>query len=119
MTKLQTIKIKELKEENKKLRKIINQIKHSTKCPYCFSMTSIKHGKRETKKGLIQRYECLNCNKKFSIREESFRMRHDSDLIEKVIKLHKKGYSSREIAKNIKEVSHVTITRWIKDFIEI
>jgi len=113
MTKRQQRIIKELKEENKDLREIIEKIKHAVKCPYCLSIVSIKHGKRITDKGIIQRYKCLSCHKKFMIRDESFRMRHDNELIEKARELKNKGHTLREISKILGNLSHVTIMRWI------
>jgi len=111
--------IKQLRAENAELRRIIKQIRNSTRCPYCAATISIKNGTRNTEKGFIQRYKCLSCNKKFSLRQESFRMRHDSDLINKARRLHKKGLTTREIQKEIGSVSHVAIHRWIKNFGDI
>ena len=113
MTKRQQRFIRELREENRDLRRIIEKIKHAVKCPYCLSITNIKHGKRITDKGIIQRFECLSCHKKFMIRDESFRMRHDNELIEKARELKKKGYTLREISKILGNLSHVTIMRWL------
>ena len=113
MTKRQQRIIRDLKEENKDLRDKIEGIKNAVKCPYCLSIVSIRHGKRITEKGIIQRYECLSCHKKFMIRDESFRMRHDNELIEKARELKSKGYTLREISKVLGDLSHVTIMRWL------
>jgi transposase-like protein len=113
MTKRQQRIIRDLREENKDLRDKIEGIKNAVKCPYCLSIVSIRHGKRITDKGIIQRYECLSCHKKFMIRDESFRMRHDNELIEKARELKSKGYTLREISKVLGGLSHVTIMRWL------
>ncbi len=117
MTKRQQETINELRNESKELRRILMKIKQAVKCPYCLSIVSIRHGKRYTKKGIIQRYECLACHRKFMIREDSFRMRHDSKIINKAVELYEKGYSTREITNKLNEnISHVTVSRWIRDF---
>lgn len=116
MTKRQKETIRELKLENKELKKILINLKNSTKCPFCLSLVSIKSGKRYTNRGVIQRYKCLACSKRFTIMEADFRMRHNIDKINKALKLNKQGLSLRQISNIIKNVSHTTIFFWIKEF---
>ena len=91
------------------------------KCPYCKAHRSliIKHGHRKIMVNRSnQRYHCLVCDRRFSLRGDLFRMRNDKPIIEQALLLKQKGNSSREIAKKLdKKVSHVTILRWIKKFI--
>ena len=84
-------------------------------CPYCDNEQIIKKGFRYTqKKGILQRYFCLECNKHFQENWEDFSRHHiPYDTIIRIMELHYKGYSLRRIAKLI-GVSHMTISNIIK-----
>ncbi|MFH1824216.1 MAG: hypothetical protein ABH873_03205, partial [Candidatus Firestonebacteria bacterium] len=46
-------------------------------CPNCHSTNIIKRGKRKTdNRGLIQRYGCQDCNKRFVIDDGFFKMKN-------------------------------------------
>lgn len=49
--------------------RIIDKKDNNPMCPYC-SCSSVKRGTRQMKKGLMYRYNCINCNKKFSIQAQ-------------------------------------------------
>jgi intein/homing endonuclease len=47
--------------------KIVDKKEKNPLCPECFEQKTIKGGERQMKHGLMFRYTCTNCNKKFSI----------------------------------------------------
>lgn len=78
------------------------------KCPNCKYSYTYKRGIRKTKNlGLIQRYGCSLCNKRFTINP------HRPKMSEIAIKLAKEaikaGLSSRKIKKILKEVLNVEV----------
>ena len=51
-------------------------------CPKCNSKKIVKRGKRKTQnRGLIQRYGCQNCNRRFVVDEGFFKMKNHPNKI--------------------------------------
>ncbi|MEK6879810.1 MAG: hypothetical protein AABY22_09400, partial [Nanoarchaeota archaeon] len=90
-------------------------------CPHCQSNDINKHGFRYLKnRGTIQKYQCKDCNKKFSDTTDFKRMINNKETIKKALKLHQKGKSLREISKELKKegitITHTSIMAWIDKF---
>ena len=61
-------------------------------CPFCKSKKVVKRGKRKTdNRGLIQRYGCQDCNKRFVIDDGFFRMRNHPKKITCALDLFYRG----------------------------
>jgi len=86
------------------------------KCLNCNSKEVIKHGRRKTHRGFIQRYKCKSCGYDFIKKDKYFRMKNSKYKIEKALKLLKEGYSLRQIKKKMRGISHTGIMRWNKKF---
>lgn len=80
------------------------------RCDRCNSINVIKRGKRKTKIGISQRYECKECGRRFT--HELIKHRK-AKIIAFAMDLHFKGLSTRKIGDKIK-VHHTTIIRWIR-----
>lgn len=91
------------------------------KCPKCDSNDVVKHGTRKTQnRGLVQKYQCKNCNYKFS-NPEGWRMRSDPEYIDYALKLYSKGLSLRGVVEQLIKkykikVAHQTVMHWVNDF---
>jgi len=103
-------------------------MKHSNKqksevkkviCPNCKSEKIIKRGKRKTQnRGLIQRYGCQNCNKRFVIDDGFFKMKNHPNKITCAIDLFYKGVSTRKVQEHFQAFyphnsSHKSIYKWV------
>lgn len=118
---LKEIEVPELEETKKKIKQIeksLNKLKTNIRCPKCNSWNVIKHGTRKTmERGIIQRYGCKDCKWSFCIYGQDYRMRSNKNMINKALKLRKKGktYSQiKEILNN--KISRKTIGRWLDKF---
>ena len=100
----------------------IQDFKNISICPYCDSKRSKKRGFRKTQnRGKIQRYECLDCNKRYVKRDGFFRMKNDSNKITMCLDMYYKGISLRKIQYHLgvflpHNSSHMTILRWIRKY---
>jgi len=64
----------------------------SVSCPKCNSKNTIKRGKRKTQnRGLIQRYSCQDCNKRFVEDNGFYRMRNNPKKITCALDLFYRG----------------------------
>ena len=91
-------------------------------CPQCGSIELIKNGKRKTKFGEVQRYQCKTCNFRFTIDNGFSRMKHDPMIITLTLDLYFKGLSYRKIADHILQfhklkVNQTTLMRWVKKYL--
>jgi len=88
-------------------------------CPNCNSKNIVKRGKRKTEnRGLMQRYGCQDCNKRFVIDEGFFRMRNHPKKITCAIDLFYRGVSTRKVQEHFKAFyphnsSNMSIYRWV------
>jgi transposase-like protein len=89
-------------------------------CPVCGSKNLKKAGVRHNKAGDIQRHECLDCGKLFSINIGFERMKHNPKAITAAMQLYFSGESLRNTQRSLKfigaEVSHQTISNWIEKY---
>ena len=73
-------------------------------CPKCHSVKIIKRGKRKTQnRGLIQRYGCKDCGKRFVQDLGFFRMRNNNKKVTLCLDLFFKGVSTRQIQSHLQQ----------------
>ncbi len=88
-------------------------------CPNCNSNKVVKRGKRKTQnRGLIQRYGCLDCKKRFVEDNGFFKMKNHPKKITCAIDLFYRGVSTRKVQEHFKAFyphnsSNVTVYRWV------
>ncbi len=88
-------------------------------CPNCKSKKIIKRGKRKTQnRGLIQRYGCQNCNKRFVIDAGFFKMKNAPNKVTLCLDLFYRGISTRKVQEHLQafyphNCSHKSIYKWI------
>jgi len=101
-------------KQQEELKKVI--------CPNCKSENIIKRGKRKTEnRGLIQRYKCKDCNKRFVIDDGFFRMRNSKKKITLCLDLFYRGISTRKVQEHLQAFyphnsSNVTIYNWVTKY---
>jgi transposase-like protein len=92
-------------------------------CPRCHSQKIRKDGVWHAKHGDIQRYECANCGKKFSINVGFEKMKHNPKAITAAMQLYFSGESLRNTQKSLRlpgtDVSHKTVSNWISKYTAI
>ena len=86
-------------------------------CIFCHSSNLKKNGIRHNKSGDIQRFECLDCHRTFSINIGFEKMKHNPKAITTAMQLYFSGESLRNTEKSLRflgiDVSHKTIHNWI------
>jgi len=88
-------------------------------CPNCQSEKTIKRGKRKTdNRGLIQRYGCQDCKKRFVIDNGFFKMKNNPKKITLCLDLFYRGISTRKVQEHLQTFyphnsSNVSIYKWI------
>ena len=88
-------------------------------CPSCKLEQVKKDGKRKTEnRGLIQRYECKKCKKRFVLDDGFKRMRNNPQKITLCLDLFYRGVSTRKIREHLRAFyphnsSDVSIYKWI------
>jgi len=96
----------------------------SLACPICGTKENIvRHGKRRTGFGEIQRYFCKNCAKWF-VRNLGFeRMKASPQAITESMQLYFSGESLRNVQKFLRlqgvNVSHVAVYKWIQKYVDL
>lgn len=102
--KKQDEKIIGLEKQFKRLLKDCDKLKNP-RCLNCGSWRVIKHGTRKSiDRGDIQRYGCLDCDWKFTQKTKEYRMRHNKEVIDKILKLRRDGKTYSQIAEEIGNV---------------
>lgn len=115
-----SIKIRQtVREQNKT---IIEQIA-CDKCPLCQSIRIVKHGIRHNKNYDLQRYSCLDCQKRFSFNLGFEKMRASPKTITSAMQLYFTGESLRNVQKFLRlqgvNISHKTVYVWIKKYTKL
>lgn len=86
-------------------------------CLFCHSTNLKKNGIRHNKSGDIQRFECLDCHRTFSINIGFEKMKHNPQAVTTAMQLYFSGESLRHTKESLKllgvYVSHKTIHNWI------
>ncbi|VVB59922.1 DDE domain protein [uncultured archaeon] len=96
------------------------------RCPLCKQTTNIiKRGIRINRSGVLQRYYCKLCQRRFSERPVGFEgMKNRTDIIATSLDLYYRGLSLRQIVEHLEmaykvSVSHSTIYHWIKKYVQM
>ncbi len=89
-------------------------------CLFCHSTNLKKNGIRRNKSGDIQRFECLDCHKTFSINVGFEKMKHNPKAVTTAMQLYFSGESLRNTQKSLKfigvDVSYQTVSNWIEKY---
>jgi putative transposase len=92
-------------------------------CIFCISSNIVKDGIRHNKRGDIQKYNCRECKRYFTINLGFDRMRATPQVITSALQLYFTGESFRNIQKFLKlqgvNINHTTIYRWIKKYVNL
>jgi len=100
------------KQSNKKMKEKI-------KCPYCKNENIVRRGQRKTQnRGLIQRYSCQDCEKRFVVDDGFFKMKNAPQKVTLCLDLFYRGVSTRKVQEHLKAFyphnsSWVSIYKWI------
>ena len=100
------------KQSNKKMTEKI-------KCPYCKKENIVRRGQRKTQnRGLIQRYSCQDCGKRFVIDDGFFKMKNAPQKVTLCLDLFYRGVSTRKVQEHLKAFyphnsSWVSVYKWI------
>jgi transposase-like protein len=90
-------------------------------CIYCGSKHIVKDGQRHNKSGNIQKFNCLDCLRYFTVNLGFEKMKHNPKAITTALQLYFSGESSRNTAKSLNllgvHVSHRTILNWIGKYV--
>lgn len=103
-----------MKSENKKQEEY-----KKVSCPFCSSANVIKRGKRKTQnRGLIQRYGCQDCGKRFVEDDGFFKMKNAPQKVTLCLDLFYRGVSTRKVQEHLQAFyphnsSHKTIYLWV------
>ena len=94
-------------------------MENKTLCPHCESNSIKKNGSRQTQnRGKIQRYQCKECNYRFTKDEGFFRMRNHPKKITASIDLFFGGLSTRKVQAHLKaffphNCTNMTVYNWV------
>ena len=106
-----------MKSKNNKNNKYKN-----VSCPKCKSEKIIKRGKRATEnRGLIQRYGCKDCNKRFVVDNGFWKMKNNPKKVTLCLDLFYKGVSTRHVQEHFKAFyphnsDHTSVLRWLRKY---
>jgi transposase-like protein len=95
----------------------------SVKCKYCSGENTIKHGRRQTKKGPVQIYLCRDCQRVFS-RSPLPYMNTRSILVLRGISLYNQGYSLGQASQMLhrtfnERVPRNTLHYWTRNYSDL
>jgi putative transposase len=92
-------------------------------CIYCGSKHIVKDGQRHNKSGSIQKFNCLDCGRYFTVNLGFEGMKHSPKAITTAMQLYFSGESLRNTQKALRllgvEVSHVAILKWIRKYVAL
>jgi len=94
-------------------------MKEKIKCPYCKNENIVRRGQRKTQnRGLIQRYSCQDCEKRFVVDDGFFKMKNAPQKVTLCLDLFYRGVSTRKVQEHLKAFyphnsSWVSIYKWI------
>jgi putative transposase len=90
-------------------------------CIFCGAKHLVKDGKRHNKGGSIQKFNCLDCGRYFTVNIGFERMKHNPKAITTALQLYFSGESLRATQRSLRllgaEVSHQTIHNWITKYV--
>jgi len=103
--------------------RVIEPINAIHACIFCQSSKIVKDGIRHNKHGDIQKFNCVECGRYFTINIGFERMKHDPKGITTAMQLYFSGESLRSTARSLRllgmNVSHQTIYNWIEKYISL
>src|SRR5579864_50898 len=109
-----------LKQEVRERNKVIISPINVDSCIYCLSKNLSKDGVRHNKNYDIQKFQCKDCKKYFTINLGFERLKHDPKGITTAMQLYFSGESLRNVAKSLRllgmDVTHQTVYNWIKKY---
>ena len=89
-------------------------------CKHYASGNIIKRGTRHNKCGIIQKYQCKDCEKRFVLNCGFESMRYDNTVITDAMQMYFTGMLVRDIADHYEmlgiSVSHTAIYKWITKY---
>lgn len=94
-------------------------------CPYCKKKNIVRRGKRKTQnRGLIQRYYCKDCNKRFVVDDGFLKMKNTPQKVTLCLDLFYRGISTRKVQEHLQAFyphnsSNVSIYKWIIKYAKI
>jgi len=113
----------ELKQEARKRNRVVIDTVSTQECLFCHGENIKKYGIRKNKSGNIQRFQCDDCKKTFSINVGFEKMRSSPKIITSALQLYFTGESLRGIQKFLTlqgiSVNHTTIYKWIKRYTKL
>jgi transposase-like protein len=113
-------------EYSKKLRNavelgVLADFSTTDACIFCGSKHVIKDGLRHNKSGEIQKFNCLDCLRYFTVNVGFDKMKHNPKAITTALQLYFSGESLRNTQKSLRllgaEVSHKTVWKWIQKYV--
>ncbi len=101
----------------------IEPIPNINNCIYCKSIAIVKDGIRHNIHGDIQKFNCKQCGKYFTINIGFEKMKHNPQGITTAMQLYFSGESLRNTCESLQligmSVSHQTIYNWIKKYVTL
>ena len=89
-------------------------------CKYCSSGNIQKDGYRINKRGKIQRFKCLECQKRFVANFDFEKTRVESSTITGAIQMYFMGMPVRDIVSHYEmmgiKISHMVVYNWITKY---
>jgi putative transposase len=99
----------------------IAPITTTTTCIYCDSAIIVKDGLRHNKYGIIQKFNCRECNRYFTINLGFERIHATPEMVTSAMQLYFTGESLRNVQKFLKlqgvKITHVSIYNWITKYV--
>ncbi len=115
-------------EFSRKLRRevqarVIEPISDIHSCIFCGSSKVVRDGVRHNRHGDIQKFNCKDCRKYFTINIGFEKMKHSPQGITTAMQLYFSGESLRNTSKSLRligvSVSHQTIHNWIGKYMAL
>lgn len=98
-------------------------IEETDSCIFCGSKHIKRDGVRHNKAGDIQKFECLDCSKYFTINLGFEKMKHNPKGITMAMQLYFSGESLRNVQRSLEllgmKVSHQTVWNWISKYVSL
>ncbi len=112
-----------LKMRAEVLHATLAPIETTDACVYCGSKHVVKDGLRHNKAGAIQKFNCLECKRYFTVNLGFEKMKHDPKAITTAMQLYFNGESLRNTADSLRllgvQVSHQTVYNWIRKYVSL